>query len=68
MCFKFKFASQFKHIVSHILPPPHEVEMETMEPTFVSLLFPCFCFTFEGFAQCFFLGDKSLTYTNKHNS
>ena len=67
MCFKFKFASNFKHTVSHILPP-HEGEMETTEPTFVSLLFPCFRFTFECFAQCFFLGDKSLTFTNKHNS
>ena len=46
------------HLILNILwaisSPPHEGEMETMEPTFVSLLFPCFCFTFEGFAQCFF--------------
>ena len=53
MYFKFKFAFHFKHTVSHILLP-HEGEMETMERPFISLLFPCFRFTFEGFAQCFF--------------
>ena len=42
------------NILWAISSPPHEGEMETMEPTFISLLFPCFCFTFEGFAQCFF--------------
>ena len=61
------------HLILNILwavsfPPPHEGETETMEPTFVSLLFPCFCFTFEGFCSVFFLDDKSLTHTNKHNS
>ena len=61
------------HLILNILwavsfPPPHEGEMETMEPTFVTLLFPCFCFTFEGFCSVFLLGDKSLTHTNKHNS
>ena len=64
------------HLILNILwavsfpsPPPMKVKWKQWNPcTFVSLLFPCFCFTFEGFCSVFFLGDKSLTHTNKHNS
>ena len=50
LCFKFKFASQWRHLCCCTLP--RQGEMEAREPSFVSLLFPCLCcFTLRGRVQ-----------------
>ena len=43
MCFKFKFASHWRHLCC--------CEMKAREPSFASLLFPCFCFFLRGRVQ-----------------
>ena len=54
--------------VSFSSPPPMKVKRKQWNPP----LFPSCSLAsvspLRVFAQCFFLGDKSLTHTNKHNS
>ena len=50
MCFKFKFASQWRHLCCCTLPPPRR--NGSKGTLLASLLFPCFrCFTLRGRVQ-----------------